>query len=111
MSSFYKLFIECDEQRKKMIDRLLGVSNGDPDIGWSLIVEEDSPDFPHALDAFISLISKNLAELREINVSVDEISFWYMYEYEQQCNMEFAPHITKGIGDLGIVFCVSCWEK
>lgn len=111
MGSFYKLLIECDQQKREKIDHLLGVSNEDPAIGWSLIFEEDSSNFTKALDVFIDLISRNLNELREINVSPDNISFWYMYEYEQQCNMEFAPGITKGIGDLGIVFCISCWQK
>ncbi len=34
-----------------------------------------------------------------------------MYEYEQQCNMEFKPKIMKQIGNLGVVLCISCWEK
>ncbi|WP_448105199.1 hypothetical protein [Pedobacter panaciterrae] len=111
MGSFYRLLIQCDIEKKKEIDIILGESNDDPEIGWSLIIEEDSPRFNQALNFFIDLIETNLIKLKNIGVSIDMITFWYMYEYEQQCNMEFWPDITKRIGELGIVLCISCWEK
>lgn len=111
MGSFYRLLIQCDTEKKEKIDLILGESNDDPEIGWSLIIEEDSPKFTSALNLFIDLITENLNELNEIGISMDMITFWYMYEYEQQCNMEFWPDITKRIGELGIVLCISCWEK
>jgi hypothetical protein len=111
MGSFYRLLIQCDLEKKEKIDVVLGESNDDPEIGWGMLIEEDSPKFNQALNSFIDLIDSNLLKLKEIGVSTSEISFWYMYEYEQQCNMEFSPDITKKIGELGIVLCVSCWEK
>ena len=111
MGSFYRLLIQCDIERKKEIDAIIAESNDDPEIGWSLIIEEESPKFGQALNFFIDLIETNLIKLKNIGVSIDMITFWYMYEYEQQCNMEFWPDLTKRIGDLGIVLCISCWEK
>lgn len=73
----------------------------------NLQIEEESPKFTYALKFFTDLIGDNLRELIEINVSLDMITFWYMYEYEHQCNMEFSPDITKRIGELGIVLCIS----
>jgi hypothetical protein len=49
--------------------------------------------------------------LKDNGISTDDITIWYMYEYKQQCNMEFWPNITKRIGELGIVLCITCWEK
>ena len=111
MGSFYRLLIQCDIEKKKEIDIILGESNDDPEIGWSLIIEEDSPRFNQALNFFIDLIETNLIKLKNIGVSIDMITFWYMYEYEQQCNMEFWPDVTKRMGELGVVLCISCWEK
>ncbi|NEU07792.1 hypothetical protein GZH53_05665 [Flavihumibacter sp. R14] len=111
MGSFYRLQIQCDRAKKKKIDSILGESIDDPQIGWSLVIDEDSPRFGNALSIFIDLVNGHLIELKEIGVAMDKITFWYLYEYEQQCNMEFWPDITRRIGELGIVLCISCWEK
>ena len=111
MGSFYRLLIQCNIEQKERLDVVLGESNDNPEIGWSFVIEETSVHFTKALNIFIDLISDNIDEIQKIGIPMDIISFWYMYEYEQQCNMEFRPDITKRLGDLGIVLCVSCWEK
>lgn len=111
MGSFYKLQIQCDIKKKGQLDLMLGESNDDLDLGWNLVIEENAPEFNQALNVFINLVSNNLLKLKEIDIPLSAITFWYMYEYEQQCNMEFWPDITKKIGELGIVLCISCWEK
>jgi hypothetical protein len=111
MGSFYRLLIQCDIEQSKKLDIILCKSNDDPELGWSFIIEETSIQFTKALNIFVDLIGNKIGKLEEIGITTDLITFWYMYEYEQQCNMEFWPEITKKIGDLGIVLCVSCWEK
>jgi len=111
MGSFYRILILCDPNKKIQIDDILGKSTGDPKIGWSLIIDEDSPKFSNALEFFIDLIINNLDRLNEIGISIDRITFWYLYEYEQECNMAFYPGITKRLGDLGVTLCISCWQK
>lgn len=111
MGSFYRLQIQCDLKKLERLELILRQSNDSSNVGWSLIVEENSPKFTSALHIFIELISANLQRLKEIGVSMDKVSFWYMYEYEHQCNMEFLPEVTRRIGELGIVLCISCWEK
>ena len=111
MGSFYRLQIQCDVEGKAMVESILGKSNDSPELDWGFIIEEDSPDFVNALDLFIELITQNRSLLEGIGVAAGSITFWYMYEYDQQCNMEFSPNITKQIGELGITLCISCWEK
>lgn len=65
------------------------------DENWSEIVKENPTKFNQALNLFIDLIDNNLFKLSEIGISVNEITFWHMYEFEQQCNIEFGPDITK----------------
>jgi hypothetical protein len=111
MGSFYRLQIKCNKEQQEKLDFILGKSNDFSEVSWSLVVEEDSPVFTTALDHFSNLITNNLVKLKEIEVSMDMITFWVMYEYEQQCNLEFWPDMTKKIGELGVVLCISCWEK
>ena len=111
MSTAYEIRINCNEQGKKNIEEILGLSSSSSDMGWDLTIEEHSTQFIDALDIFANLISHNLQKLNELGITTDMISFWYLYEYVHQCNMEFWPNITKKIGELGIVLCISCWEK
>lgn len=111
MASFYKLQIKSDLTQKKKIEKILGPSNVDENLGWGLIIDEESELFESSLIYFSDLIRDNLIELKNINITVDKITFWYFYEYEHQCNMEFWPNITRAVGELGVVLCISCWEK
>ena len=101
----------CENDKKIKIDEILGVSKNNVEIGWELIIEETSILFNQALNYFTELIESNLGSLRSAGISSEMVSVWYMYEYEQQCNMEFHPDIMKKLGDLDIVLCISCWEK
>jgi len=111
MASYYELQINCDVNKKRKVEHILGKSNRDFKKDWYLRIEESSSDYLYALKKFVAIIKTNLEELKEIGINEDNISFWYMHEYEQQCNMEFEPAIMKQIGDLGVVLCISCWEK
>ncbi|KIO77241.1 hypothetical protein TH53_10345 [Pedobacter lusitanus] len=110
MGTAYEIRINCNEQEKKVED-VLGLSSDDSSMGWSLTIEENSPQFSDALSIFFDLISNNLPKLNSVGIKTEMITFWYLYEYEQECNMEFWPEITKKIGDLGVILCISCWEK
>ena len=111
MGTAYELRINCDKKHKTSVEAVLGSSANDSPEGWELVIEEDSPNFVNALSIFIELISTNIVKLNQSGIKAEEISFWYLYEYDQQCNMEFSPEITRQIGNLGIMLCISCWEK
>jgi hypothetical protein len=111
MGSFYRLLIICENEKKIEIDELLDLSESNVEVGWELIVEENSILFNQALTYFAELISNNLSSLKNIGITTEMISFWYMYEYEQQCNIEFNSELMKNLGNLGVTLCISCWEK
>ena len=111
MASYYELQISCSIIEKQKIEHILGKSDRDFKKDWYLTIVENSSDYPYALNKFVSIIEKNLEQLKKIGIKEDSISFWYMYEYEQQCNMEFEPAIMRQIGNLGVVLCISCREK
>lgn len=45
------------------------------------------------------------------NIDTIDVSIWILYEYEQQCNLEFDLVTLKALSKLGIQLCISCWEK
>lgn len=40
-----------------------------------------------------------------------EATIWILYEYDQQCNLEFSADQMKQLSELEINVCISCWER
>jgi hypothetical protein len=78
---------------------------------WELALEDDSEISPNVFEYLVEVLNSNLPLLATLNITKADISLWYFYEYEGQCNMEFDTQILKRLGDLGVVFCISCWKK
>jgi hypothetical protein len=111
MPSTFELHIETDVSHYPRLNLILNVPIvGNPGY-WNYRIDESSELFDEAITHFLNLIEKNKHELSELGIKNDDITVWYLYEYEQQCNMEFGPEMLKKMGDLGITFCISCWEK
>ena len=49
--------------------------------------------------------------LAKVGVERSDISIWLLYEYAEQCNMEFDSQTLLKLGKEGITLCVSCWQK
>ena len=76
------------------------VEDEEPEIGWI--------DF---IGRYCDSVRRGMTGLEGLGISSDYISIWMLYEYDQQCNMEFTPDEMKVMGELGITFCISCWAK
>ena len=111
MGSFYRLQIQCSAEQRQGLERLLGASTDDPalDRGW--VIDEDAQGFAHALPLFLNLLTRHGDALAQLGVSGEQLTVWYCYEYEQQCNMAFEPDVLKQMGALGVTLCISCWEN
>ena len=92
---------------------IMGVKNAvlDKQI-WEYVLKE-SIDDEHIdfIDQFSALLNAKQKQLEVIGISNNMISIWYNYEYDGQCNIEFNANELKILGELGISFCISCWEK
>jgi hypothetical protein len=79
---------------------------------WSYEVtsEDHEPDFEF-VNVFLDRLIPEITELQKLGIEKENISIWLLYEYDQQCNMEFPPKTMKRLGDNGIVLCISCWQK
>lgn len=110
--NIYGLKIQCDPQQEPAIRDLFASEPGAGNTGWILKLEENETDpYTDFIDIFLKCIDAKESRLLELGVEMSDISFWLLYEYDQQCNLEFAPQEMKRLGDKGIKLCVSCWQK
>ncbi len=75
------------------------------------VIEEQNDSFYDFINNFLDLLESKYDKLSEIGIKRSDISIWYLYEYDQQCNMEFDPTRLKRIGENGITLCISCWDS
>jgi hypothetical protein len=116
MGRVYVLRIDSEKEKYDTVSQLIGVMPTSIEAFWDLSIEEDSiPQgsslYGTALSYFLNLIEKSISNLNQIGVAADDISIWYYYEYEGECNMEFSPDTLKRLGVNGITLCISCWKK
>lgn len=112
MTFHYSLRIRIkDERQKGQINEILGKTSNLQGVEgfWGLEVietEEDPPFF--FIDDFLSLLEEKYKELENVGVVRGDISFWELYEYDSQCNMEFSAEEADKMGVNGITLHLSC---
>ncbi len=111
MNSSVSLRINTDPQKYQEISMLLKQVPSSINFGWELSIMEDSHLFQNALDFLLDILNNKIPELEKIGIESRDITLWYLYEYDGQCNLEFRPEELKKLSDLGISLCISCWEK
>lgn len=112
--SIYNLRISCSSNGQ--IDKISSLLNVKPtkETGntWCLEIEElENDEYFDFINHFLDILDGKYEQLKVIEISKEDISLWFLYEYEGQCNMEFPPNNLKRLGDNGISLCVSCWAS
>lgn len=119
---YHRLYIDTDNNIDKYnkITNLLGIqptqfnrkrfSDDDIDLWtYSVDLDDEEPYFDF-INKFLDILEPKFEGLEQIGISKENITFWYLYEYDQQCAMEFHPQEMKRLGDNGIVLCIDCWQ-
>lgn len=103
-----------DRERQEAINRILGlevpVEEGSwwqHDVSW----EEMDQRGTYFIDYYAGLILPALPALKEIGVEKGDITVWFFYEYEEQCNMAFDPERMALLSRMEATLCISCWQK
>lgn len=112
--STYNLRISCSSDRQiEKVSNLLSVKpNKQMGNIWCLEVEEqESEEYFDFINHFLDILEGKYEQLESIKISREDISLWFLYEYEDQCNMEFLSNNLKRLGGNGISLCVSCWAS
>lgn len=110
MSSYYSLRIYAADETFELINQLLGVKTHTNSF-WELqFTQNENDKYYNYFDYFLSVLDGKYDQLEMIGVNRDDISFWLLYEYDGQCNLEFNPTDMQRMGKEGITLCISCWE-
>ncbi len=110
MKYFFSLKISASLEQVDKITQIIGVKPNYPQVAWGykLIVKDNA--YTNFIDHFLGILEGKYDKLQSIGIAREDISIWMIYEYEDQCNMEFIPSDMKKLGDNGITLCVSCYE-
>ena len=110
MTSYYSLRINVPDEKFEIVDRILGVKSNNPPF-WELqLVEKDEYEYIPFVDYFLSILEGKYDQLKEIGITRNDITIWFVYYYDGQCNMEFSPQDMYNLGKEGITFCISCYD-
>jgi hypothetical protein len=108
----YWLNINAPIDVHSKLDEILNVksekTNGDSWI-W-IVVQEEHDDYFDFINIFLNILTSKKEELSEIGISFSDITFWMIYWYDSQCNIEFDAERMKRLGDYGIGLCISCYD-
>jgi len=110
--TIYSLRISCQDgtQTNKVSKILNKVPNEQIGNMWILNIEEYENDaYFDFINYFLDILKNTYSSLELIGISKNNISVWLLYQYIDQCNLEFLPKDLKRLGDEDISLCVSCW--
>jgi hypothetical protein len=120
---YYQLFIDTDNNSETYngVTELLGLQPTEYEDGkiskdrystWMYMVTEAKTDpcFDF-INNFLDILEPKFDDLEKFGVTRDKILFWMLYEYDQQCGMEFHPQEMTRLGQSGIHLNIDCWAK
>lgn len=119
---YHRLYIDTDNQidTYNQITELLGIQPTkfeqkkklDDTIDlWTYTVDTDDEEpYFDFINKFLDILEPKFNELNELGIDKSNITFWLLYEYDQQCGLEFHPQEMKRLGESGIVLCIDCWQ-
>jgi len=119
MKLYYRLQIPTDGRLETFcaISDLLGLLPDDyeEESNYNIWIhtkeQKQDEDYFDFINEFLDLLEPNFSKLQALGIYRHNISIWKLYDYDQQCNMEFDPYRMKRLGKNGITLCVSCWEE
>lgn len=120
---YYQLFIDTGNniETYNSVTNLLEIqptetekdkNSNDRYSSWMYVVTQTETD-PNVnfINIFLDILEPKLNELEKLGITRDKILFWILYEYDQQCSMEFHPQEMKRLGQSEIHLNIDCWTN
>ena len=119
---YYQLFIDTENSAETFnsVTNLLGLkptenetdkASTDRYSSWMyMVTENDTDPYFDFINSFLDILEPKFSELEKLGVTKDKILFWMLYEYDQQCAMEFQPQEMERLGQSGIHLNIDCWK-
>ncbi len=118
---YYQLFIDTDNNSEtyNSVTKLLGLQPTETEKDkisqdrygfWMyMVTESDNDPYFDFINSFLDVLEPKFVDLEKLGVTKDKILFWMLYEYDQQCAMEFHPQEMARLGQSGIHLNIDCW--
>jgi hypothetical protein len=110
LNIYFSLRINASEDKYKIISKILNIKPVDLYRGWMYEIEISQEQHYDFINVFMDILEGHYEELANIGIFRKAISIWMIYEYNQQCNLEFLPKDMKRLGDNEITLCISCYD-
>lgn len=111
-TSYYSLRIQTDSSKHSLIENYLNIKSNYYQNGWGIeVVVDENDKYFDAINYFIDILEPNFSKLFSIGITSYDISIWILYEYEEQCNLEFNASDLQRIGNNNINLNISCWKR
>lgn len=83
-----------------------------PSSTWchQVIVNDNDPYFDF-INFFLDSLEPNLNRLMELGIQKSNIMIWLIYEYHEQCSLEFHSQEMLRLGKSGIGFNIDCVKR
>lgn len=120
---YYQLLIDTDNnfETYNSVTELLGLQPTEDEKDkaskeryrtWMYVVTEAETDqYFDFINNFLDILEPKFSDLEKIGTTRDKILFWMLYEYDQQCAMEFHPQEMTRLGQSGINLNIDCWTN
>jgi len=76
---------------------------------YEVIEKENDPYFDY-INIFMDVVESKFEQLSKLGIKREDITVWFIYNYDGQCNMEFDPKRLKRLADNDINLCISCYD-
>jgi hypothetical protein len=78
---------------------------------WHYQVDTNEGDEPfHFIYDFLDILEGNYEALAALGIQREDILFWLVYEYDEQCALEFHPQEMRRMGENGIHLNIDCHQ-
>ncbi|MBH2005013.1 MAG: hypothetical protein I8H66_10020 [Sphingobacteriia bacterium] len=109
--TLYILRIDTDIKNFSRLNTLFEISSKQNLKGfWEYKISDEDSFFQNAVEHILTKLEHNLNALKTLGVRKRDLSLWYLYEYDSQCNFEFSSKELKRISLSGLPLCISCWQ-
>jgi hypothetical protein len=110
--TYYSLRIGVSEENFHKVGKILGIETNQEVTDWWTLeyIEKEEDKYIPFIDRFLAILEGKYDRLEEIGVKREDISVWFIYCYDGQCNMEFDPQDMYNLGKEGIKLCISCYD-
>lgn len=106
-TAYYSLRVNTKDI--KSVEEILGIQSISNDIWIHELIQKEDNEYIDCIDIFSKILIDNLILLEERWIRKEDISIWLLYNFEDQCNLEFSVEQIKKVSELGLWLNISCY--